>query len=51
MNVNICHGSVSGCHSESLFGEEDSIDRNRPKISKTATIAPTSIENPTFFLI
>jgi hypothetical protein len=34
---------VSGCHSESLFGDEDSIDKNSPKINKTAMMAVNSI--------
>jgi hypothetical protein len=38
-----CHASVSGLHSESALGDEESIDKKRPKISKTATIAPASI--------
>ena len=37
--MNICHASVSG----SPLGEEDNIDRNSPKINKTARIAPTNI--------
>jgi len=46
--VQICHMSVSVCHSASGFGDEDSIDKNSPKISKTAMIAPASIKDSRF---
>jgi len=38
-----CHASVSGLHSGSALGDDESIDKKRPKISKAATIAPASI--------
>src|SRR5581483_8051726 len=44
--VKMFHASVSGCHSASLFGDEESIDKNRPKINRTARIAPISIQLP-----
>jgi hypothetical protein len=44
--VPVCHTSVSGWHSDSAFGDEESIDKKSPKISKTATIAPASITRP-----
>src|SRR5229473_7351817 len=44
--VEILHTSVSGCHSTSRSGEEDNIDRNSPKINRTAMIAPATIQNP-----
>ena len=34
---------MSECTLASPFGESASIDKNKPKIKKTATIAPTSI--------
>ena len=46
--VLIRHTSVSGCHSPSAFGDEDSIDKNSPKMNKTAMIAPASIEHSHF---
>jgi Cytosol aminopeptidase family, N-terminal domain len=37
---------VSGFHSESLFGDDDSIDKNSANTSKAAAIAPTNIVRP-----
>jgi hypothetical protein len=43
--VQIFHASVSDCASLSVFGESASMDINKPKIRKTARIAPTIIIN------
>jgi hypothetical protein len=37
------HTSVSGWHSGSALGDEESIEQKSPKINKAATIAPASI--------
>jgi len=35
---------VSGCHSASSFGDDDSMDKNSANTSKTAAMAPANIE-------
>jgi len=41
--VYIRHTCVSKCSSDFDFGEEDNIDKKRPKINNPLTIAPTNI--------
>ncbi|HMD48755.1 MAG TPA: hypothetical protein VKG79_06645, partial [Bryobacteraceae bacterium] len=36
---------MSKCFSGSGFGDDESIDKNRPKINNPLSIAPTSIRN------
>ena len=42
-NVAKFHASVSGFHSTSSFGDEDSIDKNNANTIKNAAIAPANI--------
>lgn len=39
----IFHSYVSECHSPSLLGADDSMDKNSPKINKTPIIALATI--------